>query len=89
MFTGGFTILTGIAGAGWALVVEREILEYMENTLKFKKTKTFNETERHSSETSSTLTHQLLVQQLKICLQEKKLPTRTTRLSQTRSCLKE
>jgi hypothetical protein len=56
MFTGGFTILTGIAGAGWALVVEREILEYMENTLKFKKTKTFNEMERHSSETSSTLT---------------------------------
>jgi hypothetical protein len=56
MFTGGFTILTGLAGAGWSLVVEREILEYMENTLKFKKTKTFNETEKNSSETSSTLT---------------------------------
>jgi hypothetical protein len=55
MFTGGFTILTGIAGAGWALVVEHEITEYIENTLKFKKTKTLNETDKKSIQTTSTL----------------------------------
>jgi hypothetical protein len=55
MFTGGFTILTGLAGAGWALVVEHEITEYMENTLKFKKTKTLNETNEKSSATPSSV----------------------------------
>lgn len=54
MFTGGFTILTGLAGAGWALVVEHEITDYIENTLKFKKTKTLNETNKESQETPST-----------------------------------
>lgn len=37
MFFGGFTVLTGLAGAGWALVVENEIFTYIEETLKFKK----------------------------------------------------
>jgi len=55
MFTGGFTILTGLAGAGWALVVEHEITEYIENTLKFKKTKTSNLTDQKTSETASNL----------------------------------
>lgn len=59
MFTGGFTILTGLAGAGWALVVEHEITEYMENTLKFKKSKTLNETDNKSSATPSTPTSSL------------------------------
>lgn len=39
MFTGGFTVLTGLAGAGWALVVETNIVDYVENTLHYKKIK--------------------------------------------------
>ena len=39
MFTGGFTVLTGLAGAGWALVVESNIIDYVENTLHYKKIK--------------------------------------------------
>ena len=39
MFTGGVTILTGIASAGWAIVVENELINYLENTLKFTKLK--------------------------------------------------
>jgi|GEM_PF-994073 len=39
MFTGGFTVLTGLAGAGWALVVESNIIEYVENTLHYQKIK--------------------------------------------------
>lgn len=59
MFTGGFTILTGLAGAGWALVVEHEITDYMENNLKFKKTKTLNETAEKSPETPSNVNSDL------------------------------
>ena len=39
MFTGGFTVLTGLAGAGWALVVEANIIDYIENTLNYKRIK--------------------------------------------------
>ncbi|MDJ0899182.1 MAG: SHOCT domain-containing protein [Xenococcus sp. MO_188.B8] len=39
MFTGGFTVLTGLAGAGWALVVEANLINYIENTLNYKKIK--------------------------------------------------
>ena len=39
MFTGGFTVLTGLAGVGWALVVEANLINYIENTLKYKKIK--------------------------------------------------
>ena len=35
MFTGGFTVLTG--WAGWSLIIENEIIGYVENDLKFKK----------------------------------------------------
>ena len=33
MFTGGFTILTGLAGAGWTMIVENSMIEYMVNSL--------------------------------------------------------
>ncbi len=33
MFTGGFTVLTGLAGAGWTIVVENSLIEYIANTL--------------------------------------------------------
>jgi hypothetical protein len=33
MFTGGFTVLTGLAGAGWTIVVENSLIEYISNTL--------------------------------------------------------
>ena len=42
MFTGGFTVLTGLAGlaiAGWALVVENNLIDYVENTLHCRKIK--------------------------------------------------
>jgi hypothetical protein len=50
LFTGGLTILTGIAGAGWAMLVEREILEYMESILKFKRSKTLDDTDKKPTE---------------------------------------
>lgn len=43
MFTGGLTLLTGAAGAAWAVKVERDIVEYMEQSLQFKKTKTIED----------------------------------------------
>ena len=33
MFTGGFTVLTGLAGAGWTMIVENSMIEYMVNSL--------------------------------------------------------
>ena len=53
MFTGGFTVLTGLAGAGWALVVEVNIIDYVENTLHYKKIKN----ELNSSITTSKQTN--------------------------------
>lgn len=40
LFTGGLTLLTGAVGAAWVVKVERDIVEFMEHTLRFKKTKT-------------------------------------------------
>ncbi len=39
IFTGGFTILTGIASAGWGLVLENELLSYIENDLNYSRVK--------------------------------------------------
>ncbi len=39
MFTGGFTVFTALAGAGRALVVEANLINYIENTLNYKKIK--------------------------------------------------
>lgn len=33
IFTGGITIITGLAGAGWTVVVENNLIEYIENSL--------------------------------------------------------
>ncbi len=43
LFTGGFTLLTGAAGAAWTMKVERDIVEFMEHSLQFKKTKTVDD----------------------------------------------
>ena len=43
MFTGGFTLLTGAAGAAWAKKTERDIVEYIESSLRFRKTKSVDE----------------------------------------------
>jgi hypothetical protein len=40
LFTGGLTVLTGIAGAGWGLVLENELISYLENDLNFKRVTT-------------------------------------------------
>lgn len=53
MFTGGFTVLTGLAGAGWSLIIENEIIGYVENDLKFKKIKKAEELEAGASATTS------------------------------------
>jgi len=37
MFTSGFTIFTGFAGAGWALVLERDLINHLQNTLNLKR----------------------------------------------------
>ena len=39
IFTSGLTVFTGLASAGWALVVEANIISYIENTLKYKRVK--------------------------------------------------
>lgn len=43
LFTGGITLLTGAAGAAWAMKVERDIVEFMEHSLQFKKTKSVDD----------------------------------------------
>lgn len=53
MFTGGFTVLTGLAGAGWSLIIENEIIGYVENDLKFEKIKKAEELEVGTSATTS------------------------------------
>ncbi|HBL00026.1 MAG TPA: hypothetical protein DD001_23240 [Microcoleaceae bacterium UBA10368] len=53
MFTGGFTVLTGLAGAGWSLIIENEIIGYVENDLKFKKIQKAEELEAGTSATTS------------------------------------
>jgi hypothetical protein len=40
LFTGGITLVTGALGAAWTVKVERDIVEFMETTLKFRKMKT-------------------------------------------------
>lgn len=45
LFIGGFTILTGLAGAGWALIIENDIIGYVETGLKFQKVKKFEDVE--------------------------------------------
>ncbi len=53
LFTGGITILTGIAGAAWTNLIESEIIEYMEDALKFRKTKTLSDTTNNQAEFST------------------------------------
>jgi len=43
IFTGGITLLTGIAGAAWIKKIERDIIDFMEDTLKFRKLKTVDD----------------------------------------------
>ena len=57
MFTGGFTVLTGLAGAGWSLIIENEIISYVENDLKFKK---IQKAEELAVGTSATTSPQLI-----------------------------
>lgn len=33
IFTGGLTIITGLAGAGWTVILENSLIEYVENSL--------------------------------------------------------
>ena len=39
LFTSGFTVLTGIAGAGWSFLLENELISYLENDLQFSRVK--------------------------------------------------
>ena len=56
MFTGGFTVLTGLAGAGWALVVETNIIDYVENKLNYTKIKNdLNSTATVSNSSTSSV----------------------------------
>jgi len=43
MFTGGLTLLTGAAGVAWAMKTERDVVEYLETSLKFRKTKSVDD----------------------------------------------
>ncbi|WP_373480040.1 SHOCT domain-containing protein [Geminocystis sp.] len=37
IFTGGFTVMTGIATAGWGFLLENELISYLENELNFQR----------------------------------------------------
>jgi hypothetical protein len=39
LFTGGATIITGIAGAGWGLILENELVSYLEKDLGYNRVK--------------------------------------------------
>ena len=43
LFTGGLTLVKGALGAAWTMKVERDIVEFMESTLKFRKLRTEGE----------------------------------------------
>lgn len=43
LFTGGLTLVTGALGAAWTVKVERDIVDFMESTLKFRKLRTEGE----------------------------------------------
>ena len=53
MFTGGITVLTGLAGAGWTLVIESKIIDYIENTLNYKRVKNEVEVQQQFSNSIS------------------------------------
>ena len=48
LFTGGLTLVTGALGAAWTVKLERDIVDFMESTLKFRKL-------RSEGESSSSL----------------------------------
>ena len=50
MFTGGFTVLTGLAGAGWTMIVENSMIEYMVNSLQCSRIKPELELEINSNQ---------------------------------------
>lgn len=54
LFTGGATLLTGAMGAAWTFKVERDIVEFMESTLKFKKIRTEGESTDSAAVTQSS-----------------------------------
>ena len=49
LFTGGITIFTGIAGAGWGLVLENELVSYIENDLSYNRVKPKTEVENQDN----------------------------------------
>ena len=48
LFTGGFTLLTGIAGAGWGLVLENELISFIEKDLQYTRIQAETEVENTS-----------------------------------------
>ncbi len=56
MFTGGFTVFTGVAGASWALVLERDLMNHLQNTLGLRRV---SETATQTSTVSETINTQV------------------------------
>ncbi|NBD16431.1 MAG: SHOCT domain-containing protein [Cyanobacteria bacterium] len=54
MFTGGFTVFTGVAGASWALVLERDLLNHLQNSLSLRRVSETATRATSSSETINT-----------------------------------
>ncbi len=54
MFTGGFTIFTGFAGASWALVLERDLIRHLQNNLNLKRV-SYTETSSTSASNATTV----------------------------------
>jgi hypothetical protein len=56
LFTGGATIITGIAGAGWGVMLENELVSYLEDDLHYQRVKPVSQSweENDITETTST-----------------------------------
>ena len=53
MFTGGFTIFTGFAGASWAIVLERDIINHIQTSLGLKRVSESQGSQSSSSQVSA------------------------------------
>jgi hypothetical protein len=53
LFMGGIPLFTGLANAGWALMLERDLVSYLENTLNLEKVTTIENIDQSTKESTS------------------------------------
>ncbi len=65
LFLGGIPLFTGLANAGWALILEHDLVSYLENTLNRKKVTTIDNIYQPTEERASFSARQKAKQQVK------------------------